>query len=272
LTDEYVIKAVIKRKIEEKQMKHKIGLIGMINDELEQDLWGPLKNMSDLGYQGFESSMFVSDSKDEMKESRKKMDDLGMDTVALVCSHYNEENLGKTIEAAQILGSKYVVSYWSGPETTDEALALAEQFERMAVKCNEGGLDFIYHNHEHEFISKFGEKKNECIFDIYYKNTEKLKFELDIAWCTFGGADPVQVIRRCGERISVLHVKDLSELHTRGLFCAVGMGKVNCFGTMEAAAARGTEWMVVEQDKPGNLTHYESAMASILNIREAGLR
>jgi sugar phosphate isomerase/epimerase len=253
-------------------MNHKIGLIGMIKEELEKDLWGTLKHMSDLGYQGIESPPLIDDDKKVMQESRKKLDDLGMETVAICCSQYNEDDLCKKIEVAKILGAKHIVSYWSGPETTDEALVLAEQFERMAVTCNKEGLDFIYHNHEHEFVSKFGEKNNECIFDIYYKNTEKLKFELDIAWCAFGGADPVQVVKRCGERIPVLHVKDLSELHTRGFFCSVGMGKVNCFETMEVAAARGVEWMVVEQDQPGRLTHYESAMASILNIREAGLR
>ncbi len=253
-------------------MNHKIGLIGMIKDELEKDLWGTLKHMSELGYQGIESSVLVDENKKIMQENRKKMDDLNLENVALCCSQYNEDNLGKVIEAAHILGTKYIVSYWSDPKTTDEALALAEQFERMAFVCNKEKIDFIYHNHEHEFVSKFGEKSNECIFDIYYKNTEKLKFELDIAWCTFGGADPVQVVKRCGERVPVLHVKDLSEVHTRGLFCAVGMGKVNCFETMEAASARGTKWMVVEQDQPGRLTHYESAIASILNIREAGLR
>lgn len=253
-------------------MKHKIGLIGMINDALEHDFWGTLKEMSAYGYQGFESSILVDDDVEVMKENRRRMDDLGLETVALCCSQYNEDKLDYTIEAAHILGAKNIVSYWSGPESTEEALRLAEQFEGMALKCNRAGLDFIYHNHDHEFIPKYGEKGNECIFDLYYNNTERLKFELDIAWCTFGGADPVQVIRRCGERIPVLHVKDLSELHTRGFFCAVGMGKVNCFGAMEAAAARGTEWMVVEQDKPGNLSHYESALASILNIREAGLR
>ena len=41
--------------------------------------------------------------------------------------------------------------------------------------------------------------------------------------------------------------------------------------SIEAAANRGTQWMVVEQDQPGRLTHFESATASILNIREAGL-
>ncbi len=254
-------------------MAYRIGLIGMIKEQLEQDLWGTLEAMAKLGYQGVEScSALVAESRDETKDNRKKLNDLGLELVALPCSQYQEDNLERVIENAQLLGAQYVVTYWSGPESKDEALALAEQFERMAVKCESEGLTYLYHNHEHEFLPKHGEKGNECIHEIYLDNTEKLKFQLDVAWCHFGGVDPVAYLRRIGARVPVLHVKDLWDDRVRGHFCAVGMGKVNCFSAIEAAAAKGTAWMVVEQDKPGLLTHYESAMASIFNLREAGLR
>lgn len=252
-------------------MSYKIGLIGMIGEELKADRWGTLQRMAELGYQGIEGSMLVSDDKDAMKANRQRMEDLGLETVALACSQYKEEELGQAIENAKILGATYIVTYWADPESKDETLQLAEQLERMAAACAGEGLQYLYHNHEHEFVPKFGEKGHECIWELLYDNTEKLEFELDVAWCTFGGSDPVTVIRRCGHRIPVLHVKDLSDLNIRGHFCAVGTGKVNCFGAIEAAAVQGAEWMVVEQDKPGYLTHYESATASILNIREAGL-
>lgn len=253
-------------------MAYKIGLIGHIREELKKDKWGTLKNVAEMGYQGIEGGVLVSENKDQMKEDAKKMADLGLETVALSCSQNQEENLEKTIENAQILGCKYIVTYWADPQTKDEALELAEQLERMAVKCDKEGLTYMYHNHEHEFVMKLGENGKECTHEVLYDNTEKLAFELDVAWCTFGGSDPISLIRRIGHRVPVLHIKDLSDLNVRGHFCAVGCGKVNCFGSIEAAAAKGTEWMVVEQDKPQNLTHYESAMVSILNIREAGLR
>ena len=256
---------------EETTMSYKIGLIGMIGLELQEDRWGTLGHMAELGYQGIEGSVLVSDSKDEMKENRQRMSDLGLETVALSCSQSQEENLEKVIENAQILGSKYIVTYWADPATKDEALQLAEQLERMAVKCDAEGIRYLYHNHEHEFVPKLGDRGKECIHEILVDNTEKLSFQLDVAWCHFGGSDPVNVIRRIGHRIPELHVKDLSDDNIRGHFCSIGMGKVNCFGAIEAAAAKGAEWMVVEQDRPGLISLHESAIASILNIREAGL-
>ncbi len=252
-------------------MAHKIGLIGMISEELKKDRRKTLARMAELGYQGIEGSFLVGDTEEETRGNRRELDEFGLESVAVCCSQTMENELENAVRNAHLLGAKYIVSYFAKPENDDELMKLAEQFERMAVKCESEGLRYIYHNHEHEFSPMFGKRGRECIFDILCENTEKLGFELDIAWCHFGGCDPVSVIRRAGHRIPVLHVKDLSDDNIRGHFCAVGLGKVNCFGCIEAAAAKGAEWMVVEQDRPGNLTHYESAIASILNIRETGL-
>jgi sugar phosphate isomerase/epimerase len=252
-------------------MTYRIGFIGMVGEELRRDLWGTLQHMAALGYQGIEGAALVRDSATEMQENRRRLADLGMATVALSCSHQKEAELGAVIARAQALGCRYIVDYWAAPETREGVLALAEQLERMAATCAAEGVTFLYHNHEHEFVPKFGPRQAECMFDLLYANTDALRFELDVAWCHFGGSDPVAVLRRCGRRIPVLHIKDLSDDHIRGHFCAVGMGKVPCFAAMEAGAAKGTEWMVVEQDTPGHLPLFESATASILNIREAGL-
>jgi len=253
-------------------MAYKIGFIGIVKQELEADLWGTLGRMAALGYQGVETvPALVGATEQETRDNRKRLEDLGLELVAMPCSHYKEDELPQVIEQVQLLGAKYVVDYWAGPKSHEELLELAGQLERMAVRCAEAGVQFIYHNHEQEFALRFGEKGNRRMFDVLAETTEKLQFELDIAWCHFGGTDPVTMIRRYGHRIPVLHVKDLADDAARGFFSAVGVGEVDCFGAMEAAAARGTEWMVVEQDAPGRLTPMESATASILNIKEAGL-
>lgn len=253
-------------------MQYRVGIIGMIKDELEQDCQGTLRQLAEWGYEGIESPIpLIQKYEGKLAELRHMLDDLGLAVVALPCSHYKEDELPQTIRQAQALGCKFVVDYWSGPETKEEALETAAQLERMAETCAAEGLTFIYHNHEHEFIPKLGERRNECIFDIYYQNTEKLKFQLDIAWCRFAKADPVRVLRSYGERIPVMHIKDLAHDYARGHFTAVGTGIVDCYSAIEAGAAQGVEWMVVEQDKPGILSLYESAMVSIMNLREVGL-
>lgn len=253
-------------------MGYKIGIIGMIREELEQDRWGTLKRIAEAGYRGIESPPWArTEDEAELADCRKRLDDLGMEVVAINCSQYKEEELPATIERAKALGCGNIVTYWAGPESDDEAMKLAEQLERMATTCENEGLRFMYHNHDHEFAPGFGKNGKQCLLDLLRENTEKLTFELDIAWAQFGGSDPVELIRRMGDRVPVLHVKDIWDETVRGRFCAIGLGKVDCFGSIEAAAAKGTQWMVVEEDRPCLLSHYESAIASIYNIRESGV-
>lgn len=251
-------------------VNYKVGIIGVVKDELKDDLWGTLAKLAALGYQGLEGAHLVAATKEESIANRKRLEDLGMESVAVRCSHFAEEELDQRIEEAHWIGAPFLADYWGGPETEDELKELAEQLDRMAAKAKAAGLRLIYHNHEHEFVPRWGEKRAIRTFDYLYENTENLFFELDIAWCHFGGTNPVDIIRRFGDRIPVLHVKDLSDDKQRGYFSAVGTGKVDCWSSMEAAATRGTEWMIVEQDRPNRLSPMESAQASILNIREAG--
>ncbi len=93
---------------------------------------------------------------------------------------------------------------------------------------------------------------------------------MDIAWVTFGGEDPVRVLRRLAGRVPIIHVKDLWALDERGKFTAVGTGVVDVAGSMRAAAETGVEWAVVEQDQCRNLSAMDTVAVSYLNLKEHG--
>jgi sugar phosphate isomerase/epimerase len=97
-------------------------------------------------------------------------------------------------------------------------------------------------------------------------------FEVDIAWVTYGGADPAQTLRKLAGRVPAIHVKDLHGLDNQEHpFTAVGTGIVKLREAVTAAADIGAEWMVVEQDRLRHLTAFETITASYLNLKEAGL-
>jgi len=252
-------------------MSYRIGLIGLVGDELKADRWGTLAMLAQYGYQGVEGGFLVGDSRQETVDNRKRLNDLGMECVALSCKHFTPELLDAAIENAHALGVEYIVTYWGPAESEEQLKRDAEVLEDMAQKCRGEGLTYCYHNHEHEFTNRFGPKGTVYALEILMENAPSLSIELDVAWCHFGGMDPVKYLRQIGSRVPIVHVKDFSDDNIRGRFTAVGTGVVNCMGCIEAAAAQGAKWMVVEQDKPNNLTGMESAIAGILNIREAGL-
>jgi len=243
----------------------------MVAEELKRDPWGTLEDLAKHGYQGVETSLPFAETVSEAKEARKRLDDLGLAAAGLSCPHRNPEKLDEAIERALALGAPHILTYWGPVESEDQLRRDAEVLEAMAAKCREADLKYCYHNHDHEFSNRFGKNGSAYAIDILLDSAPSLYLQLDIAWCQFGGADPLRYLRHRGARIPVIHVKDLQDLAVRGRFSVVGTGVVDCFGCIEAAAAQGASWMVVEQDKPNRLAHYESAVASIWNIREAGL-
>ncbi len=243
----------------------------MVRDEMEADKWGTVEALAKAGYHGLEGTIDHGANKAEWEETRKRMNDLGMEVAGIGCRHSRDAEIDEAIEKARVLGCELIMTYWGPAESEDQLKRDAEVLESMAGKCSQAGLKYCYHNHEHEFATKFGKGGNTYAIDILMEHAPHLYLELDVAWCRFGGTDPVQFIRQRGDRIPIIHVKDLWDLNVRGRFTSVGTGQVDCYASIDAAAAKGTQWVVVEQDRPNNLTHFESAIAAIYNLREAGL-
>ena len=155
-------------------------------------------------------------------------------------------------------------------ESTEQLLRDAEVYNAAGARLAAEGLNLCYHNHEHELRATFDGVR---ALDVLAEHTDPdaVFFELDIAWVTFGGEDPVRVPHRMAGRVPAIHVKDLWSLEQRGCFTAVGTGVVKVKDAVQAAIDTGVEWVVVEQDELHNLTAFDTIALSYLYLREAGL-
>jgi predicted dehydrogenase len=79
------------------------------------------------------------------------------------------------------------------------------------------------------------------------------------------GADPETVLRDVGERVSLVHLKDMAPENTRSDL-PVGEGTMPWTGLLEAADAAGVEWYVAEQDNPGDAL--EDVRTSLQHLME----
>jgi sugar phosphate isomerase/epimerase len=70
-------------------------------------------------------------------------------------------------------------------------------------------------------------------------------FQLDLYWATFGGADPVALLQKYGNRIQLFHVKDMRGSDRR--IEIVGEGVID-FPTIFAASKGPVRYYVVEHD------------------------
>jgi sugar phosphate isomerase/epimerase len=259
-------------------MALKIGLIGIIGEELKADPWGTLQRVAEIGYEGIEGAAGLARRADvSVAEVKVKLDGLGLASVAQGGTFMDpdDEKLPRAIDAARESGADYVVSYWAPCESRDQVLTLAEALDAIGAKCREGGLTFCYHNHNQEFAAFDGEYG----LDILLANTDpaNVQAELDVAWVTYGGGDPVAMIHKYAGRCPILHMKDLAVVPEGGetgnegrketQFTEVGTGVVNTAGAVEAAREAGVEWLVVEQDRMRNLAPMDSIRVSYENLK-----
>jgi len=137
------------------------------------------------------------------------------------------------------LGAEY-----RGPEGLKRFLAeLAPVAEALAAE----GMDFSYHNHNHE-LAPMGRKS--WLESLYEQaDPAELKAEIDTYWIQAGGSDPADWIRRCAGREPLLHLKDMTVTPDgQQRFAPVGEGNLNWPAILEAARQGGVEWCLVEQD------------------------
>lgn len=261
-------------------MALKIGLIGIVGEEMKKDPWGTLGQVAKLGYQGVEGAGGVAARTGiDPAEFKTKLAELGLDPIAQgLRLHAGEPDATPSITAAKALGCKYVIQYWGPCESAEQLKTWAKTLDSVGKQCRDAGLTFCYHNHNHEF-AKFGGKYG---LDILMENTDPshVAVELDVAWVTYGGADPVEMILKYAGRCPVLHMKDLAAVPAGGLtgndgsqgrgetqFTEVGTGVVDIAGVVAAARDCGVEWLVVEQDRMNKLAPMDSIRVSYENLK-----
>lgn len=249
--------------------KAKAGLIGIVGDEAKQDYWGTMRRVAEIGYTGIEGEgpLLTGD----VAENMRRFHDLGLEVLTVSASRDQlRDEPEKILANAKAVGAPRATVWWGPCETKDAVLRDAELYNAAGSLLAADGVMLCYHNHEHEFQRSFN---GVYALDVLVEHTDPaaLAFEIDVAWVTFGGENPIKVLKRLAGRVPAIHVKDLYGLEKRGDFTSVGTGLVDIKGSVETAIALGIEWVVVEQDTLRNLTAFETATISYLYLKEAGL-
>ncbi len=145
-----------------------------------------------------------------------------------------------------------------------------DELPPIAAKLAAAGMDFSYHNHNHELI-RYGEKT--WLAMLYEQASPKiLKAEIDTYWITAGGGDPAAWIRRLFGRQPLLHLKDMAMGPDRQpRFAEIGEGNLNWPSILQAARESGVQYLLVEQDLCYDRDPFDSLAISFRNLRAMGV-
>ena len=206
-----------------------------------------LSSLSEMGYRNVEPFTLSGLSADEY---RALLDKYGLKAPA---RHVNVGTPQSPVDFQQILDENRTLGikfFGSGgtPNYATEAewIAYAEYLDELGALARQQGQTLMVHNHNWEFQRVFGDQ---TAFDILmqYTDPRNVVFQLDLYWATNGGADPVELLERYGNRIQLFHVKDMAAGTFPGRIEIVGEGIID-FPKIFAASKGPVRYYVVEHD------------------------
>lgn len=161
----------------------------------------------------------------------------------------------RLLEAAAVVGHRYLVVPWLAPElreSTDSYARVADVLNGFGAACADHGIQLAYHNHDFEFVPIGGVVPYDLLLERC--DPELVQFEMDLFWAVKAGVDSAAYFRAHPGRFPMCHVKDMTE---GGEMVAVGDGRIDFAALFEAGVTGGLQHYFVEHDNP------EDALVSI---------
>ncbi len=247
-------------------------------NEIDNDVNGTLKKIAGVGYKEIESAFSKKGGYYGMtpKEFAALLKDMGMNwkshhvlgapfkmpagakmpvgadgkPIVIPPMRNLRDNMQELVDEAGEGGVPYLVCASTAISTLDEVKASIETLNKTDEACKKAGVAFAYHNHDAEFRPVEGQ----IPYEMFLSQT-KMQMELDLAWATKGGKDPVELFKAHPGRFPLWHVKDLDASKENVL--PVGEGTIDYKRIFDASESSGMKHFFVEHDMP------KDALASI---------
>jgi sugar phosphate isomerase/epimerase len=232
-----------------------------VRNELKTDLGGTLKIVRDWGFEDVELAGFPPMA---AAEAARALQTAGLRAVSTFVDYERfRDDFPGAVRDAHTLGVEYVICGWIPHEKTltradvDRAIA---NFNAWGAAASREKLRFGYHIHGFEFLPS----DTGTLLDTLVGGTDPryVDYEMDVFWIVRGGGNPVALLERYGERIRLVHLKDIE----RGTPTAVttgqapdeasvtlGTGMVDWPSVMKAAAKARVKWYFIEDEHPDSL-------------------
>ncbi|MCX7521800.1 sugar phosphate isomerase/epimerase [Microbacterium sp. STN6] len=257
----------------------RIGVQAMMlkNDFAEAGPFETLRRVSEIGYHAVEVSQ-IPMTPENVAELGRARTELGMEIAALSAAltaapgSPNESltnDFDKIVDDAKTLDSSMIrigMLPFDAMASLEKVLEFCDASNEMAARLAEHGIGLYYHNHHIEFAKYDGR----YLLDIIADRAPLMGLEVDVHWVQRGGLDPVTTLRKYGERVAMVHLKDyrIGQLPAQAFealaagdfpafmtaftgvvqFAEVGEGNLDFASIVPVSQEIGAKYLLVEQD------------------------
>lgn len=255
--------------------KGPVGLqLYSLREQFKQDVGKTLDQVRAFGITNVELAGTYGVPPEKFKEQ------LDARHIKAVSSHFSYEQCRDDIEGvvrdAKLFGVEYAGCAWIphkdpfDEKTTREAAAV---FNRAGAALAKQGIKFFYHTHGYEFLPY----RDGTLFDLLMKETnpEYVRIEMDVYWVVHPGQDPVKFLEKYGNRVELMHVKDMKR-GTPGGFTgqsdvtnnvALGQGIIDWPHVLRAAKKAGVKWYFIEDESPTSVEQIPQSLRYLETLK-----
>lgn len=235
--------------------------------EVDESIEQKLKRVAETNFRGVEFAGVGGESTSDIAETLRDLD------LEVVGGHVDvdelEDEYDDVVTTYEELGCRRIVvpSYDTDAFTTERGVdAAADRLSSLAERLDEDGFELLYHNHTFEFEDLGGETAMDRFVE---QSSDLVRLEIDTGLAKHAGADPVELLRRHGDRTSLLHLTDTRTGTESTVHVELGGGEVDLQACLGAAHDIGVEWAIYEHglttDPIASLAHSDSALSSMIH-------
>lgn len=223
--------------------------------------FGPLdKTLAMLAAAGFTATEGYGGLYDQLDALKAGLDANGL---TMPSGHFAidmvENDPARAIHVARTLGMDKVFIPWIHPDhrPTDKAgwAAFGARLARIGRPVQDAGFAYGWHNHDFELVDLGG---GETPLDLIA--AAGVDLELDLGWVGVAGKDRVAELRKFGNRVKAVHVKDRAQAGTKEEdgWADVGHGTTDWAPIKAELDAQGISHFVLEHDNPADDKRFAS--------------
>ena len=234
-----------------------------LRDAAKIDLDRTLADIAAIGFTEVEMLMSLKNFNHSPTEVRAMLDKHGLSAPSTHVGTETLDNVDAFVDEAKILGHKYLILAdvpASGRQSLATFAAFADRLNRAGEQARKHDLWIAWHDEADDFKSFGGQQGYDAL--VARLDPSLVRLQLDTGNAAVGGRDPLDLMKRYGDRYYSFHIKDAPSIPAEH-DVELGKGVVNLAGILGAREEPGRQVLL---RRAGDVSGLAAGQ------REAGLR